>query len=122
MYFFVHFFPDCTARLPVLPLPGTKIIPAEYREPAALIGISKHMEKQQKDPYSSRLARRREQNRLNVARYRARHGDAHRTKWAAYMRAYRAQRKLLQTKKEENEHEHRTSRRRSRQRQDHGNH
>ncbi len=43
----------------------------------------------------SKIARRREQNRRGVARYRKRHGDVHRTKWAAYMRGYRARKTLL---------------------------
>ena len=70
----------------------------------------------------SKIARRREQNRRGVARYRKRHGDVHRAKWAAYMRGYRARQTLLRhQQQEENQHEHRNSGRHSRRRQNNGN-
>jgi len=63
------------------------------------------MDENQKQP--DRTARRREQNRSNVARYRQRHGARHRLRWAAYMRTYRAKQKLLRQQQEETPHEHR---------------
>lgn len=72
-----------------------------------LIGISKHMGEADHPNNETRKERRRTQNRRNVARYREKFGDAHRMKWAAYMRAYRARQKLLHQNKEDNNNDNR---------------
>lgn len=85
------------------------------------IGISKHMERANNQLSEARKERRRSQNRRNVARYRERRGDVHRVRWAAYMRDYRARKKLLRQNKEDNNNDNRNDRCRSRQRKDDGN-
>ena len=66
------------------------------------------MERDQHGIEDAKISHEKRLNRLRVARYRQRHGDAHRQWAAAYMRAYRARLKLLRQNNpgEENPHDH----------------
>ena len=61
------------------------------------------MERDQHGVEDATTAHEKRLNRLRVARYRQRHGDAHRQWAAAYMRAYRARQKLIRQKNSEGE-------------------